>query len=101
MSNTLDNWSPAMIADELGEVKAELRGLTKRKGALETELARRGVVRCLGERWQVVRSKFDRSDPDRDKLRAELGERYSTEFCKPTAITRWNCTAVEAARKAA
>ena len=100
-TNSLDNWSLSMIADELGEVAAEVRGLGKRKTALEAELKRRGVVRCIGERWSAVRSRFERTDPDRDKLRAELGERYWTEFCKAVPVTKWTCTAVEDTRRAA
>ena len=95
MTNLFDNYSPAMLADELGETKAQIRGLELRKDALEAELARRGVVRCLGERWHAKRSKFDRLDPDRAKLKAELGDRYEVEFCKAVPITRWSCAAVE------
>ena len=59
------------------------------------------MVRCIGERWRVVRSRFDRTDPDRDALRAELGDRYAAEFCKVVPVTKWTCSAVEDTRKAA
>ena len=101
MSNSLDNWTLSMLADELGEVVAEARGLDRRAEALKAELKRRGVVRCIGERWRVVRSRFERTDPDRDKLRVELGERYAAEFTKVVPVTKWTCSAVEDTRKAA
>lgn len=98
MSNPLHNYSLPMLADTFAEVAAEYRGAKARKKAVEEELARRGVVRCVGERYEIKRSKFDRMDPDRDALKAELGERWS-EFQKVVPITRW--TATEVARRAA
>lgn len=58
MTNQLHNYGVRDLADALGEAKADLRGAKARVDLIEDELARRGVVRCIGSRWQAKRSKL-------------------------------------------
>jgi hypothetical protein len=97
MNSVFHNYDLASLADQLGEVKAARRGLEMREKLIQQELERRGVVSLIGHEYSVKRSKFDRLDPDRDKLKAKLGIAvYEAEFCKLVPVTRWTCTAVKA-----
>jgi hypothetical protein len=96
MNSVFHNYDLAGLADQLGEVKAARRGLELRERQLQQELERRGVVSLVGHEYRVQRSKFERLDPDRDKLRARLGIAvYEAEFCKAVPVVRWTCTAIE------
>ena len=95
MNSVFHNYDLALLADQLGDTEAARRGLELREQLIQQELERRGVVSLIGHEYRVQRSKFERLDPDRDKLRVKLGVAvYETEFCKSVPVTRWTCTKI-------
>lgn len=79
MPSPLHNQSTAALADEFGNLKAQIATLEEKADALKAELtARIDDVPAIGARWTVTKSVSTSKRLDTKKLLADLGDALDT-----------------------
>lgn len=86
MSN-LHNVSSAALADEFGNIKAQIDALTGRADVLKAELIERGDERIEGPRFTVTVSKSTRTTYDDKAIREALGADIVKSYERNTETT--------------
>jgi hypothetical protein len=76
MTNTLDNYGIAELADEFGSLNEMAKDLEKRMKQLREEILARQVPVLLGHDYTITVARMKRSGIDKDKVVQEYGQEW-------------------------
>lgn len=84
MANAFHNRSTAQLADEYGDLDAQIKALTEAKDAIRDELKARSAEKVEGARWTVTISAATRTTYDDKAIRAALGADICRQYERVT-----------------
>ena len=75
------------IADQIGQLDAEIKALTKKLNALKDEAKASGVEEIEGRLFVVTISTDIKATLETAKVREELGQKWYDDHCKLQEVT--------------
>jgi hypothetical protein len=81
------NLSAGDLADELGNLSADIAELDARRKAYREELIRRGVPECEGALFRATVSNAVRWTIDSKTVKAEMGSAWWDAHCQQSLVT--------------
>lgn len=75
------------IADQIGQLDAEIEALTKKLNALKDEAKASGMEQIEGRLFVITISTDIKATLETAKLREELGQKWYDDHCKLSEVT--------------
>lgn len=92
MTTTFDNLPDPMLADEIGDLDANVKALQARLKGAKEEFFSRGLDKVCGERFTATKSETVRWSLDTKAVKAEMGENWYDRHCRQTHVVALRVT---------
>ncbi|MEM7740758.1 MAG: hypothetical protein AAF225_08150 [Pseudomonadota bacterium] len=92
----LHNHSPEMLADELGQLSAQIKDLQAREKAIKAELKARKIKAAHGRHFAVTVAESIRQSLDSKAVRETMGQDWFDDHSKLSEVVTIRTTALAA-----